>query len=125
MIRSFCLLTAASLVVSGCLLDPGDCTTEARFGLTILVRDATTNAPAGQSAVATARDGSYAETLISYMDGLTFVGASERAGSYDISVNSPGYQPWTRDDVEVGSGRCHVESRTVEARLNPIAAERQ
>ena len=115
-------LLAALTIGSACFLGPGDCTTELRYGLVVLVRDAATGAPAGHGATATAQDGAYVETLHfnggpGSADSLSFVGAGERPGRYEVRVNKTGYQPWSRRGIQVKSDACHVQPVMLEARL--------
>jgi hypothetical protein len=114
------LALSGCLSLAGCLLDPGDCTTEARFGLRVLVRDAQTGASAGLGALARATADAYAENLQAFADSLTFVGATERPGVYDIVVTRTGYQSWTIHGVVVRPGKCHVDAQTIDARIQPI-----
>ena len=98
------------------------CTENLVFGLTVKVRDSVTEVPAGRQATVIAQDGSYSETLqflgaISPTDSLTFFGAAERAGTYQITVTKAGYQSWTRGGVHVAADACHVHPVVVEARL--------
>lgn len=117
---SFVALALLALPSLGCnLIDPGGCDASIVSGLSVTVRNAQTGVPAGLGAVVTARDDGYVETLQGF-DGLTFVDAQERPGTYDISVNSPGYQPWTKQNVEVEDGGCHVKPQTVDARIQPL-----
>lgn len=120
--RGAAALLAALTIGSGCFLEPGDCTTELRFGLMVLVRDAATGAPAGHGATVTAQDGEYIETLHfnggpGLPDSLSFAGAGKRAGHYEITVAKPGYRTWGRRGVEVKSGPCHVRPVTLRVRL--------
>ena len=103
------------------------CTENLVFGLTVKVRDSITDVPAGRQATVVAQDGSYHETLqflgaISSTDSLTFFGAAERAGTYQITVTKSGYQTWTRAGVNVVADACHVHPAVVEARLQPAQA---
>jgi hypothetical protein len=97
------------------------CTEQAISGLGVRVRDSITGLPAGAGATVVATDGSYQETL-TYAGTLypaSFVGAFERAGRYRIDVTRAGYQPWTRANVVVAQGVCHVVPTVVEAWLQP------
>jgi hypothetical protein len=117
---SFVALALLASTSLGCdIIAPGDCTSNVIKGLIVTVRNAQTGAPAGAGAVVTARDGGYVETLQGF-DGLTFAGAEERSGTYDIAVSSPGYQPWTRQNVNVDDGSCHVKTANVLASIQPI-----
>lgn len=113
------LLTSLS-AGTGCSLAPEDCTADFRFGLTVLVRDSVTAAPAGDGAIVTIQDGTYVETLTGFpgdWDSVSFVGAGERPGRYAITVSNPAYRPWVRSGVPVGEDGCHVQRVTVEAWL--------
>lgn len=114
------LLLASLSAGSGCVFAPEDCTADFRFGLTVLVRDSVTTAPAGDGAIVTAQDGSYVETLTVFAgdwDSVTFVGAGERPGRYALSVSKPGYRSWVRNGVRVGEDGCHVQRVIIEAWL--------
>ncbi|HVE91966.1 MAG TPA: hypothetical protein VNE62_06675 [Actinomycetota bacterium] len=54
-------------------------------------------------------------------EGLTVGGANERPGRYLVTVTKPGYREWSRRVVvkEEPSG-CHVETRELEVRLEPL-----
>jgi hypothetical protein len=106
-------------VLSSCdVLPPLACTTEARAAINVEVRDSVTDAPAAAGALAIARDGVFADTLIGF-DGLSVGGAWERPGNYAVSVTKAGYQGWSVSDVRVTDGSCHVRSVTLQARLQP------
>jgi hypothetical protein len=124
------LLGFLGLVTTSCTT-PGDvvCTENLAFGLTVKVRDSVTGVPAGRQAIVIAQEGSYTETLqflgaISPTDSLTFFGAAERAGTYQITVTKAGYQTWIRSGVEVVADVCHVHPAVVDVRLQPIQALR-
>ena len=124
------LLGLVSLLTTSCLA-PNDvaCTENLVFGLTVKVRDSVTGVPAGRQAVVIAQEGSYSETLqflgaISPTDSLTFFGAAERAGTYQIKVTKAGYQAWLRNGVEVVADVCHVHPAVVDVRLQPVQAQR-
>jgi hypothetical protein len=48
---------------------------------------------------------------------LLLSSAGERAGTYDLTIRSPGYRDWTRTGVEVTKDQCHVRPVTLTARL--------
>jgi hypothetical protein len=105
------------------------CTEILVYGLSVTVRDSVTHIPAGRQALAVAQDGAYTETLqflgeFNPTDSLTFVGAAERAGTYQITVTKAGYQTWTRGGVPVRADVCHVLPVAVEVRLQPVQALR-
>lgn len=102
---------------TGCALGGENCTADYRYGLTVVVLDSVTGASATDSAVVTAQDGMYIDTLALSFDSLAFVGAGERSGRYAITVVKPGYRDWVRTGVRVGEDGCHVRGVSVEARL--------
>lgn len=119
-VATITLLLASLSAGSGCALAPENCTADFRFGLTVLVRDSSTAAPAGDGAIVTAEDGAYVETLTVFpgdWDSVTFVGAGERPGRYALTVSKPGYRAWVRRGVRVGEDGCHVQRVTIEAWL--------
>ncbi|GEM_PF-1698855 len=115
------VLVVACFAHAACLFDPEACTMEARVGLRVTVRNAETGAPAGPGATVTATDGAYRETLLAFPDSLTFLGATERPGTYDVQVIQVGFQSWSRQGVEVRDGGCHVETTDLDVRLEPLA----
>lgn len=114
-------LVVGCLVQASCLFDPSGCTTEVAWGLRVTVRNALTGAPAGLGALVTATDGAHRETLLPFPDSLSFFGASERPGDYDVAVSRAGFQPWNRLGVEVRDGGCHVDTVDLDVRLQPLA----
>ena len=115
------LAVVAASIASGCEdRVQGPCTADMRFGLAILVVNDQTDAHIC-SAVVTARDGAYSETLNQRSDarvsGCLHVGASERSGTYSVRAEAPGFWPSTAWEVTVPvtADGCHVErvSRTI------------
>ena len=113
-----CAVLILCLGITGC----GDCTTEARWGLKVLVHDYSTGAAAGAGATVMAVTPGHSETLQPFPDAETFVGATERPGRYTLTVSKPGYQLWTRESVQVEAGACHVETETVLAEIHRLPA---
>jgi hypothetical protein len=72
---------------------------------------------------ATVRAGAYrAAHEFSRSDRLFTVGfASERPGTYSVSVSAPGYTTWKRSGVSITKGVCHVNSRSFVVRLEPAS----
>lgn len=111
------LAGVAGLAGCGGILGPGDCTDEARPGITVDLRDADTNGPLTVAARVIARDGAYADT-IETEPSLAWVGlAHEREGSYTVTVDAAGYSPWSRSGIPVIDGGCHVRTIKLTARL--------
>ena len=106
---------ALAVLVAGCRAPARPltvCTDVGRPGLAVTVRDSATGAPTGPGAVVTAREGAYADTARGGGPDGRFFLARERAGTYAVRVEQPGYRPWARSGVRVAAGECHV--RTVE-----------
>lgn len=99
----------------------GACTTDFRYGVVVEVRDSVTGAPAAAGARLIVRDGAYADTSDQppFVDPLILQAAGERGGFYDLTVQKPNYQEWTRRNVRVWEDRCHVIPVRLGARLQP------
>lgn len=94
--------------------DQVNCTTEARAGLNITVKDAVTSAVITEEVTVVASEGAYEETLENTTGSGIFSGAWERSGTYVITISKPGYQTFTSGAVTVTEDVCHVipQSRT-------------
>lgn len=109
----------ALLTLAGCgLQNEVACTAIAAYGLNVTVVDDAT----GQqlcNATVTATEGTYAEPLTTFTSTApcTYLGATERAGTYRIDVEAPGYADGTVADVVVDKDECHVIGEAVEVRL--------
>jgi hypothetical protein len=124
-LASFC---AGALILSACgssLSGGRVCTEDFRYGLNVTVVDSVTNAPPA-SAVLIARSGAFVDSVgprtpMQFVQNgppvLLLSSAGERAGTYDLTVRSPGYRDWTRTGVEVTEDECHVRPITLSARL--------
>lgn len=111
------MVLAALLAACGDSTGPV-CTTEFVYGLNITVRDGA-GAPAAEGATGTAVDGNHTETLM-VLDDHTLVGAGERPGTYDITIDKVGYMTWSAENVRVTADECHVIGVSLEANLIPI-----
>ena len=103
---------------------PRLCTDILISGLAVEVRDAGTGLPAAYNATGTIIDGSYKETLEGGMTttpetALLLVGAWERAGIYDVTVEKPWYRTWSMAHVAVLADECHVQTVHLQANLEP------
>lgn len=117
----FSLVLPLSLSACG-LVEPKVCTTEAVPALVVEVRDAITGAPAAANAVGQAEDGDFKADLIGAdrgADALSLYGPFERAGTYRITVEKPGYATWQEVGVEVSRDECHVRTVHLRADLQP------
>jgi hypothetical protein len=95
------------------------CTAEARAGLTLTLQDSATGQPLAGSGSMRLR-----ATSVAYADSVTapflmssWTTAWERPGTYAVTADVDGYQPWRRDNVEVSHGICHVRTAVVLAKL--------
>ena len=95
------------------------CTLELRHAIAVEVRDSVTGEPAAVGARLIVRDGVYADTSRQHGDPLLIQAGEERAGRYDVSVEKSGYREWTRENVRVTAGACHVRTVRLDVRLQP------
>lgn len=117
-------LPVSLLLMAGCTGDsPIICTTEARFGVNVMVRDAVTQQPLLGGVRGALHEGTYLDSLHVFTDIEghlhSLAGAVERPGNYRIELVATGYLPWSRDNVVVTADRCHVNAVAVQADLNP------
>ncbi len=101
------------------------CSTEARVGIQITVRDARTGLPAANNVIAIAQDNSFIDTLRTFPFGnpdsaLTLHGVYERAGTYAVILKKSGYRDWIRTNVAVNRDECHVITVQLDARLENL-----
>ena len=107
-------------------LSTGACTESCLdYGLpamVVSVSDSTTGAEVSTDSVtAVATDGSYidivSEASVYALQGIYL--AYERPGTYAVLVTATGYELWDTAGVRVRMNGCHVEPRSLEARLGP------
>lgn len=106
--------------LSGCdIFEPGACTMDVRPAILVQVRDAATQAPAASGTTGVVRDGSFSDIMQADPgeNALELRGAQERPGTYTVTIDKPGYQQWTQEDVRVRDGSCHVQTVTLQANL--------
>jgi carboxypeptidase family protein len=101
------------------------CTADYRHGIELEVRDSRTGAPAAEGAFAIARDGAYVDTLLVIGWGpggqpLLLGGVHERPGVYDVSLRKSGYRDWMVNGIELTRDECHIITRHVQVRLDPV-----
>ena len=90
------------------------------LGIVVRTFDAGTGAPVTVNGTAAAVDGSYREETVGYSfqgGAVAYSFAVERAGRYRVTISVPGYQVWSRDNVNVRQGVCHVETVRIDAQL--------
>lgn len=87
----------------------------------ITVRDSVTGAAAANGAAGTVETAGVVDSL-QVVDSLSMFGGS-RLGTYEVSVQKDGYQPWSASNVQVtGIGTCGlVVSARLTAKLQPLA----
>lgn len=86
------------------------CTTEAKAGLNIIVKDALSGEFLSEGVTVIAQEGDYSETLqlLTWDNTAVFLGAWERKGTYDVMVTKDGYQTFTSAPLTVTADICHV-----------------
>ncbi|MDH5282870.1 MAG: carboxypeptidase-like regulatory domain-containing protein [Gemmatimonadota bacterium] len=117
-----CLAVMGSL---GCdAANDGACSAHIQMGIEVEVRDSLDDSPRASIARGVAVEGAYSDSLMPFRsDGLgtliSLAGAPERAGTYSVFLEAPGYQPWSKAGVKVNDSECHVQLVTLVARLQP------
>lgn len=92
------------------------CTMEARAGLQVTVRNATTNRALSDSTTVLISAGTYTELLQTFPGSdSVYTGAWERSGTYIINVSRNGYKPASYGPVILEEDGCHVitQSHTI------------
>jgi hypothetical protein len=116
------LAIIGAMLLAGCdvLTSPVVCTMEARPAISVDVRDSSGNAPVGEGARITVRDGAFVDSAVT-TEGYSgpYGLAHERPGSYTVTVQQDGYATWSRNDVVVTRGDCHVHTVGLTALLQP------
>ena len=113
-------VTAAIAVATGCDLPFGTgCDDILMPGLRMDVVDSVGGAGVAPAAGARviARAGAYADTVPLQSSRVAL--AYERAGTFTVTVEHPGYLPWSRSGVRVRENECHVVPTELTARLQP------
>jgi hypothetical protein len=122
--RSLASLAFLTLL-GGCAgtTSPTACTLEARPGIAVHVRDASTSewAASGARLITTSSAGIADTTSLpagrADLDSLALSDAYEQAGTFSVKVEKDGYEPWVRTDVRVTKDECHVRTATLTAAL--------
>lgn len=131
-LRSFLVFSFVTL--SGCgdsstqVTSDGDilvCTPSIEAGIKIAVFDKETGVPISCGATATLSEGDFFETLDNpdspdCFDTVELIGASERAGIYQVEVSKSGYLLWQQQDVQVSANLCHVNTISLQVYLEKI-----
>jgi hypothetical protein len=123
-----CLVLAA---LAGCgkddYLDGVMCAAYVHRAIEVEVRDAQSDAPIAQDATGEIVDGDYHAALevAGWDDGQNpasayLLGAYGPAGTYDVTVDHDGYQPWSMPGVQVQDDVCGVATVRLIAHLVPV-----
>jgi len=101
------------------------CTAQFVPGISIRVVDAETGLPAACGTIAVVTAGTYSAAMDDAcelsrswpQESAWLWGAWERPGVYAVSLERPGYRPWSRAGLVVTADECHVQTIELEARL--------
>jgi len=119
------LTLAPAVALAGCVDNLAICVgASSEVAIVVQIRDAVTGAPLAAGARGAIRDGGYVDSLrpptTDASSGLlTLTAGPGRAGTYDVTVVHPGYQPWHQTGVVVNDNSCGVASRLLHADLEP------
>lgn len=78
--------------------------------VTLVALDLMTRQPIAGRAVVIARDGAYADTAAAVGTPPVYAMAYNRSGTYVLTLELAGYQPWRIDGVLARRGPCNVVS---------------
>ena len=121
----------ALAALAGCAEITGNdviCTADIRASLVVRITDAVTGAPLAAGATVVVREGRFQEVLKrrgsirvgDTMVAVPQVGVDERPVTYSVEVAHAGYATVVVSGVRVTADECHVSTREVEVRLNPL-----
>lgn len=121
-LRVFLLTIVVAPLSLGCgdTLEPTACTEQFEFGLLVDVHEGT-GGPGAQGAIGVAIEGAFADTL-QLVDDVRLVGAGERPGTYDVTIQKTGFATWTASNITVTADECHVIPVRLEAVLIPVVS---
>ena len=111
-------------LLGGCNIVGVDCDTGILPAITVAVIDASTGLPAADGASGYVQDGAFRDSLrVIRWDSAnraTHLGAAEeRAGTYTIVIERPGYEPWSVTQVRARDRGCHAVAPEQRAELTP------
>lgn len=92
------------------------CTAQFVPGIVVEVLDSATKASLVQGARGAVQEGAFIDSLHP-LSPTALQAAGERPGTYTVTVVHPGYIDWSRPDVQVHEGVCHVQTVTLQALL--------
>ena len=116
---------AISLLLVGCS-EPTPCLPNVAPGIIVRALEDGTGVNVTDGAKGTVTDGTYVDSLRpAALDGaghvLTLSAADERAGTYAVFVERPGYQAVSMSGVEVRPGECHVHTVVLDLSMVPVS----
>jgi hypothetical protein len=111
----------------GCNSIVAPCDTSERAGIALSILDSVTQGPVlVDSLRIVVSDGAYSDTVQFTNvrpDPITELPlALERPGLYRVEVRAAGYVLWTRSNIRVEDGRCHVRTVNVDALLQRLTS---
>lgn len=116
--RTVSLSVLALPLLWACSNLPVMCTDVALPAIVVDVQDSITGANLVAGTRGVVQDGAFVDSLHLYSSsGLQ--AATERAGTYALTVAHVGYADWSRSSIRVRRDACHVQTVTVQARLTP------
>ena len=122
--RMLGVLILAAAAMRNCILAPSVCTAILKYGVNIAVVDSATGSPPSEATLLVT-SGSYTDSVgprgpsQTTPPVLMLSTAGERAGTYSVTVRSPGYRDWRRTGIRVTADECHVKPVNLTARLQP------
>lgn len=102
-------------VLFGCDTGGYGCPDVQKPAVSVSVFDSQSGDPVTGALKGVATDGAYRDSLLQSNGQLK--GAYGRTGTYAVLVQHPDYNTWIRKGVTVSSGRCGVETQSLEADL--------
>ena len=110
-----------SVVLSGCgLVDPVSCTDNFVYGIVITAVDAETGTAVSEGLQGVTIRSSTSSDMEVFDN--TLLGAGEQAGNFAVVVTAPGYELWTKTDIQVTEDECHVRPIRLTAELLQVPA---
>lgn len=123
--RVFSFVAAcAFLLLIGCDFGNPICPAVAEPAVIVEVRNAVTDDPEAENADGVLVDGEYTDSLRINEETdegipVALAGGFERAGTYAVRIDKPGFQTWTREGVDVDEGKCGPKTKRLKARTEP------
>ena len=122
-----CLLPFTALLAGCEILGARECPLSIEPAIVVWITDAETGEARAATASGYVAQGEYVDSLRAAAwdrdDTVLALGTREAgAGLYRVVVEAPGYERWLRGNVAVTDGECGVETRELDAELEPTGA---